>query len=373
MRTIYVTILAAIISVSTFAQSSVDTTYSKEWNGKSGTWEQTERVITASQNGLVDSELMQVQRDGSWVNYYFNTISYNNGLVIEEFEQSWNDRKMKWEDNYRKLYSYDKDGKPVQILHQNIFNGKYINTSKEIMTYTADGQLKEKLIQNFDEAWTNFLKYQYYFLEVDVLMEENLTYWDGNDWNGKSFSTDYTYNANGELSSAIKTEKTAKKEIKLNKQEFVYNENGELTEQNSFFWKKGKNSWKENRRILFEFNGNGNTIAGMNQKIDNNGNWNDVAYTEYPVAGKLVEGTDFATRMICEIHPDDFQKNARLKFSNPDKEVYQIRIVDEFGEILSTDVTSKNSISFNIGNLHQGEYFVELQGRNLFSGKFSIE
>jgi len=280
---------------------------------------------------------------------------------------------MKWEDNYRKLYSYDKDGNPVQILHQNIFNGKYINTSKEIMTYTAGGELKEKVIQNYDGAWTNFLKYQYYFLEVDVLMEENLTYWEGNDWNGKSFSTKYTYNTNGELSSAVKAEKTTKKEIKLNKQEFAYNEKGQLVAENSFLWKKGKNSWKENNRIIFEFDSNGNTIAGMNQMIDNNGNWSDVSYTEFPVAGKLNEGTDFIARMICEIHPDDFQRNARLKFSNPDTEIYQIRIVDEFGEIVSTDVTSKNSISFNIGNLHQGEYFVELQGRNLFSGKFSIE
>ncbi|NOX45510.1 MAG: hypothetical protein GXO89_00850 [Chlorobi bacterium] len=280
---------------------------------------------------------------------------------------------MKWEDNYRKLYSYDKAGNPVQILHQNIFNGKYVNTSKEIMTYTADGELKDKVIQNYDEAWTNFLKYQYYFLEVDVLMEENLTYWDGNGWNGKSLSTTYTYNANGELSSSIKAEKTEKREIKLNKQEFVYNENGQLTEENGFQWKKGKNSWKENNRIKFEFDNNGNTIAGMSQVIDRSGNWSDVSYTGIPAAGKLIEGTDFLARMTCEIHPDDFQRNARLKFSNPDKEIYQIRIVDEFGEIVSTDVTSKDAISFNIGNLHQGEYFVELQGRNLFSGKFSIE
>jgi hypothetical protein len=351
----------------------VDTTYSKEWNGKSKTWEQTERVITTSQDGLVDTELIQVQQDGNWVNYYFNTISYNNGLVIEEFEQSWNERKMKWEDNYRKLYSYDKAGNPVQILHQNIFNGEYVNTSKEIMTYTADGKLKEKVIQNYDEAWTNFLKYQYYFLEKDVLMEENLTYWEENDWNGKSFSTYYEYNKAGKIISSIKAKKGTNNEVRLNKQEFVYNNDGQLVEEYSFIWKKGKNNWKKNNRTQFEFNSKGNMIAGMNQTIDKNGNWSDISYTEFPEAGKLIEGTDFLSHMTCDIHPDDFQKNARLKFSNPDKEVYQIRIVDEFGEIVSTDVTTKSSVSFNIGNLHQGEYFVELQGRNLFSGKFSIE
>jgi len=373
MRTIYVTILAAIISVSTFANTSVDTTYSKEWNSKLKTWEQTERIITVSQNGLVDSELMQVQQDGNWMNYYFNTISYNNGQVIEEFEQYWNERKLKWEDNYRKLYSYDKAGNPVQILHQNIFNGEYINTSKEIMIYTADGDLKEKVIQNYDEAWTNFLKYQYYFLEQDMLTEENLTYWDGTDWNGKSFSTIYTYNTQGDLASTVKLEKSANKETKLNKQEFVYNNDGQLTAENSFVWKKGKSNWKESSRTKFEFDNNGNTLAGTIQMINKNGSWSDVSYIEFPEAGKLIEGTDFLARMTCEIHCDDFQSKARLKFSNPDKEVYQIRIVDEFGEIVSTDITSRNSISFNIGNLHQGDYFVELQGRNLFSGKFSIE
>ncbi len=373
MRTIYITILAAIVSLSTFATTKVDITYSKEWNSKTRTWVQTERIVTTEEAGKISNELIQVKQNGEWTNHYFNTISYNNGQVIEELEQSWNERKMKWEDNYRKLYSYNGAGKLSQILHQNIFNGEYVNTSKEILTYTTEGSLKEKIVQNYDQAWTNFLRYQYYFLEKDVLMEENLTYWDNNNWDGKSFSTNYTYNSNGDLSSTVKSVKTSKKENILNKQEFIYNNSGQLSEEVVLQWNKRKHTWKENCRTKYQINEDGNIIGGLFQEMNNN-SWEDISYTELPeTTGDVIKKTGFLSHMICEIHADDFQKKARLTFSNPDKEVFQIKIVDEFGEIVSTDITTRNSISFNIGNLNQGQYFVELQGRNLFSGKFSIE
>ena len=373
MRTIYITILAAIVSLSAFATTKVDITYSKEWNSKTRTWVQTERIVTTEEAGKISNELIQVKQNGEWTNHYFNTISYNNGQVIEEFEQSWNESKMKWEDNYRKLYSYNEAGKLSQILHQNIFNGEYVNSSKEILTYTPEGYLKEKTIQNYDVAWSNFLRYQYYFLEKDVLMEENLTYWNNDNWDGKSFLTSYTYNSNGDLSSTVKSEKTSKKEITLNKQEFIYNSSGQLSEEVVLQWNKRKNTWKENCRTKYEINEDGNIVGGLFQEMNNN-SWKDISYTELPeTTGDVIKKTGFLSHMICEIHADDFQKKARLTFSNPDKEIFQIKIVDEYGEIVSSDMTSRNSISFNIGNLNQGQYFVELQGRNLFSGKFSIE
>ncbi len=204
-------------------------------------------------------------------------------------------------------------------------------------------------------------------------MEENLTYWDNNNWDGKSFSTNYAYNSNGDLSSTVKSVKTSKKENILNKQEFIYNNSGQLSEEVVLQWNKRKNTWKENCRTKYEINEDGNIIGGLFQEMNNN-SWEDISYTELPeTTGDVIKKTGFLSHMICEIHADDFQKKARLTFSNPDKEVFQIKIVDEFGEIVSTDITTKNSISFNIGNLNQGQYFVELQGRNLFSGKFSIE
>ena len=80
--------------------------------------------------GLITSEMVQISENDKWINYNFKTYYYNNGHFIEEFEQFWNDLKLRWEDNYRKLYSYDSEGRLIQITHQNIFKGKYINSSQ---------------------------------------------------------------------------------------------------------------------------------------------------------------------------------------------------------------------------------------------------
>lgn len=188
MKSVYIVFLGLFLSTSLISQISYDTTYSKEWNEETKLWESFDRVITSYDEGLVSSELIQVSENDKWLNYNFKAYYYNNGRLIEEFEQYWNDAKLKWEDNYRKLYKYDNEGRLIQITHQNILKGKYINTSQEILIYSSDGQLKEKIIQNFEEAWTNFLKYQYYYNADDLLTDENLAYWDKNDWTRVNFS-----------------------------------------------------------------------------------------------------------------------------------------------------------------------------------------
>ena len=173
-----------VVSFSLSAQITYDTTCTRQWNSKTNEWESFDRIISSYENSLVTSEMIQIKKEDQWVNYNFRAYYYENGRVIEEFEQYWNESKIKWEDNYRKLYSYDGEGKLMQIMHQNIFKGKYINSSKEILIYTSDGKLKEKIIQKFsnkeadlEKAWSNFLRYQYYYNSNDLLINENLAEW----------------------------------------------------------------------------------------------------------------------------------------------------------------------------------------------------
>jgi len=139
MRSLSVLLLSFIFISSIYAQIDYDTTYSRQWNEKIEEWEPFDRIVSTYENGLITSEMVQIVENDTWINYNFKTYYYNNGHIIEEFEQFWNDLKLRWEDNYRKLYSYDSEGRLIQITHQNIFKGKYINSSREILIYTSDG------------------------------------------------------------------------------------------------------------------------------------------------------------------------------------------------------------------------------------------
>jgi hypothetical protein len=144
---IYAVIISLIISANLNSQITYDTSLTHQWNNISNGWENFDRIITTYDNGLVISELIQINHYNLWVNNNLNAYYYNNGHVIEEFEQYWNDVKLRWEDSHRKIYSYDREGKLIRIAHQNTFKGKYLNSSNEILIYTSEGKLMEKIIQ----------------------------------------------------------------------------------------------------------------------------------------------------------------------------------------------------------------------------------
>ncbi len=204
MKSICITLVSVFMSVAVFSQISSDTAYSKQWNNKNDQWENFDRTISTYNNGLIASELIQVYESDSWVNYNLKDYYYNNGQLIEEFEQYWNESKERWLDNYRKLYSYDQEGRLAQITHQEIYNGNYVNSSREIMEYSEGGKLQNKVVQKYDEAWTNFLKYEYYYLANDLLTEENLAYWDNDNWTKPGIAVRYSYDSNGNLTEKTK-------------------------------------------------------------------------------------------------------------------------------------------------------------------------
>ena len=106
MRSIYTTLLGIIFSITVFAQSSFDTTYTREWNAKAESWTYFDRIISEYEDGQLLSELVQVFEDDDWANYNFITYNYSNGQVIEELENFWDHRNQEWVRSYRKLFSY---------------------------------------------------------------------------------------------------------------------------------------------------------------------------------------------------------------------------------------------------------------------------
>jgi len=156
-RSVCSIILSLIISANLYSQITYDTSFSRQWNNESNDCENFDRIITTYDNGLVISELTQIKQYDLWVNNNLYAYYYNNGHVIEEFEQYWNDAKLRWEDNRRKIYLYNRESKLIQITHQNTFKGKYVNSSNEILIYNSEGNLMKKVIQKCEKARTHFL------------------------------------------------------------------------------------------------------------------------------------------------------------------------------------------------------------------------
>ncbi len=372
MRTISILILSLLISTSIFSQINYDTTYTRQWNTSTNSWENLDRIVTTYINSLMASELMQVNENNEWVNYNFKAYYYNNGKIIEEFEQYWNDSKVKWVDNYRKLFKYNNDGKLVQITHQNIYKGKYIDTSKEILIYSADGKLKEKVIQNYEEAWTNFLKYQYYYNADELLMDENLAYWKDYQWENPSFNYKHTYDKQGNLIEKTKNQLKGQKQILLTKEEYAYTLDGNVGEHLVSTWNSKKNKWFSSNRALYTYNENGNTIS-MTTQISVRNNWINDLNSEFSGINDIDYNYELADSMTFAVNPANSNGKATVEFTNPYHEFYQVSIVDESGVMIASVLTDKNEISIETVNLNSGLYFVELQGSNLYSGKFSIE
>ncbi|MCB0806208.1 MAG: hypothetical protein KDC05_10450 [Bacteroidales bacterium] len=364
--------LLTLISLNVFSQISYDTTYSKEWNGKSAEWIYFDRNITSYDNGVVQSELIQVFENDLWVNYNENQFYYNNGLVIEELEKYWNDREEKWDNNYRKLYSYSAEGLLTSITHQYIFNGNYVNASREVMKYDEKGNLIEKIVQKNEEAWTNFLRYQYYYNASDLIMEENLTYWEGTAWGETDLILTHTYDMAGNLVEKVKS-KLENSEYKfLVREEYIYGDNNLLEKQLISQWDSRRNKWIGKNRAEYQSDLNGYVASVLNQSKGKK-TWENYLFTEFTGVNEPVTGLDITDGMSFTIYPVNFGKEAVIEFTNPYNEFYYVSVMNEKGEMMCSAVTSDDEVAIDATGFIRGMYFIELQGSNLYSGKFSIE
>jgi len=371
MRSIYITTISLLLTLTAISQISYDTTYTKEWNDNTESWIYYDRIISSYSNENLASELIQIFENGSWINYNETFFAYNNGNLIEEVERYWDDRHNEWVDNYRKLYTYENE-KLTQVLHQYIFKGNYVNSQREIMNYTEDGQLIERVVQKYEEAWTNFLKYQYYYLTNDLIFEENLTYWNNDNWEAESFSVKFIYDNQGNIVNKVKTKNCGAKEKNLIQEEYYYSSTNRLVKHILSEWNSKRGKWVDRNRADYTNDMDGYIVSMLNQNKSKK-QWTNVLFTEFTGSNEPITGMDIADGMSFSIYPINFGKKAMIEFDNPYNETYFVKVMDTNGQLIGSATTSNNEVSVDARFLNRGLYFVELQGRNLYSGKFSIE
>jgi len=371
MRSIYITLIGIAVSLSVYSSTSFDTTYTKEWDSRSEAWIYFDRIISEYDNDLLTSELVQVFENENWENYNLITYSYNNGKVIEEIENFWDIRNEEWVRSYRKLFSYS-DGKLMQVLHQYVFNDVYVNSQREVMRYSEDGLLQEKVVEKFEEAWTNFLKYQYYYNTNDLIFEENLTYWENEYWGDEGFSVNYAYDSKGNITKKIKSMISKGDSKNLVQEEFIYNDNGRLDSHLLSQWNAMGKKWINKNRAVYVNDMDGYIVSMLNQS-KNRKEWVNYLYTDFRGNNDPITGMDIADGMTFSIYPVNFGKKAMIEFENPFNETFFVKVIDKNGRLIGSATTNNNEVAIDARLMGRGLYYVELQGRNSYSGSFSIE
>ncbi len=158
----------------------------------------------------------------------------------------------------------------------------------------------------------------------------------------------------------------------ISREEFTYNYDGRLATHFVSNWNKQKKCWDKKNRSVFENSLNGFVVSVLNQN-NSKKEWVNRFFTEYTGKLEAFTGIDMADYKTFAFHPAQFGTYATVEFDNPYKEYYHIRIMNENGQLISSATTKKDEIIIAANNLNKGLYFVELQGSNLYSGKFSIE
>lgn len=65
-------------------------------------------------------------------------------------------------------------------------------------------------------------------------------------------------------------------------------------------------------------------------------------------------------RLPMEVYPNPVQATARVRFTNPDHELFHIRILDQNGRMISQDQTRSDNYQLEMGELPAGVYMVEV-------------
>ncbi len=221
----------------------------QEWDADADDWLNIEREIyTFNAQGQIVEVLIEEWYDGEWHPYEKNEISYTpagtfleilsylwlendwepeywtrwsyeNGLLVEMYEEYWDGDE--WTPEFRILYEYDDDGNNILVTTQEYdeYEEEWENQIRFLNSYDAAGRPVESIFQYWDDGWVSFMKTdseydargnlitetrsiwiggqsytlssgqwspsfqnQYHYSPFDILLMMIAVYWSGEDW-----------------------------------------------------------------------------------------------------------------------------------------------------------------------------------------------
>jgi hypothetical protein len=271
-----------------------DTSYTFKRNEDSARWELYNREIELYENKQKLVAIINQRYDnetGSWENYDRTIKTYNsNGDLIENLHQEWSPAANEWMNLKIKTISYNADNEKEEVLYHEWRQAaeKWISTVRYLVAYNRNGDKSNVLIKTYDPAtdqWKKSTRYTFsyngpYSKPSEALIEKwnafsedweksgkyllkrnfrgktinevHVTWNNGLDqWiNGLQFKRKYSKNL---LMTEIQQrwDFSEKEWHNAVKNDFNYNNEGELTKLIEKTWSKDSSAWKVKDEYLY--------------------------------------------------------------------------------------------------------------------------
>jgi len=309
------------------------------------------------------------------------------------------------------IYSYTPESILSESIYQNWESGEWINARRDQWFQNDEGLNIETLIQFWQSnTWINSIRYTDYQYNNRQLEQYTYQIWDNGEWLDY-FYNKWSYDENSNLILRLSTNLNA---TPIGKIEYFTDENN--LRQNYTVYNWINNTWIENYRRLYEYNQCGQ-INTVNYQIYKNGNWLNSTKQQYyyslhmeniipgqrvPVCHnghtiyislnavdahlkhgdclgkcfieKHINRRDFDDKESIKhtpftIYPNPASEKITIKFSHDlNNESKRLEITDFYGKLVrSYIITDKSDLTIYKGNLHSGQYYIRLVGKEIYS------
>ncbi len=338
-------------------------------------WEDFKRTIVTINGELTLTELVQIPlKKNIWENYSLRVFAYNkNNQLVQVLDRYWQSGMETWDDNYLMLYEYNSENQIKRLTHTNIYNSKPFLCSREFYTYNDAGQISEKIIQRYENnEWVNFMKTSFIRPATDILIAEENYYWKDGSWGNKHSATKYNYGNDGELSSKEIEVNIAGIPLVKSRQEMKYNTDGMLGSVTGYILNEKNLGWEPQHKMTFSYQPDAK-IYSRDCQIWSEGEWEHyILCSSSSDIPNLFEKQIADDMSVC-ILPGNTNKSLTIAFDNFSHENFKVRLLNCYGGEITSITTDGCEVTLNTRELDEAEYYIEIQGSSLYSGKLSLD
>lgn len=212
------------------SNSTVNYSITQSWDKDMATWANLYKLMytyDASKNVL--TQKTQMDLGTGWTDFSMTTNTYNtSGLLIKSVGQVMDLISMQMKDANQTTYTYNADGTENQSVSQewNTTSLAWQNSMRSTNTYNASKKLTLVLTEDFtSDVWVNDTK--------SIL----------------------TYGANGLVSESLYQDwdATASAWVDTDKDIFTYNADGSINQLTLMEWKKDQSIWENHSRLTYTY------------------------------------------------------------------------------------------------------------------------
>lgn len=337
----------------------------KEYNGSTCTWDNSQLIrFFYDANNFVLKQLLQTWNASESI--YKNTkqylYSFQNGLKIQEVEQTWDDDF--WENAKKTTYTYTAQNlvSGICMMEWDTLMYQWANKEQQLFSYTA-GLPTEEIRQFWDtgtNAWVNFSRQIKTYNTNGDMLSHRTDIWNGSSWDYSSKYT-WTYNTNNQMTSELYELYSVLDVLWIYDTKHTYTYDGnDCLELHLAQSNDGSNNLINWQKDEYDYDVSNNNTLQTRYSWDNNDSvWNvNFMYEYYYSAFDATSLTDFA-RPAINMFPNP--TTGFITINPEDKEYETITITDASGKVMFNSLMRLVGNSINLAEYGKGLYNIILE------------